>query len=97
MLSVLKYFKGLTNVDTSKLFSAHNSSLAGSKSLERSCKQVQLDCTEFFFTNDAVRESNKFSLSEMQYDISTLLKTNLTTISKNVSDKSKSSGVLQAV
>ncbi len=51
-----KILKGLTNVDASKMFSVDNTPRTGSNRVKLRCKQVQLDCTKFFFTNDVVRE-----------------------------------------
>ena len=39
-------------MDTSELFSIHNSTRTRSNDLKLRCKQVHLDSTKFFFTND---------------------------------------------
>ncbi len=67
-MSVLKYLKGFTNVDASKLFSVDDTSRTRSNGVKLRCKQVQLDTTKFFFTNDVVREWNKLSPSVVQCD-----------------------------
>ncbi len=46
-------------MEGSKLFSLDNSSRTRSNDVKLRCKQVQLDSTKFFFTNDMVREWNK--------------------------------------
>ncbi len=63
-----KIFKGITNVDASKLFSIDNSSLTRSNSVKLRCKQVQLDSAKFFFTNNVVWKWNKFPPSLVQSD-----------------------------
>ncbi len=54
-----KILKRFTNVDASKMFPIDNKPRTRSNGVKLRCKQVQLDCTEFFFTNDMVREWNK--------------------------------------
>ncbi len=68
LIECFKLFKGFTNVDPRKLFSVDDISRTRSNSLQLRCKQVQLDSTKFFFTNDVVREWNKLSLSVIQCD-----------------------------
>ncbi len=51
-----KILKGFTNLDASKMFSIDNTSQTRNDGVKLRCKQVQLDCTKFFFTNDMVRE-----------------------------------------
>ncbi len=63
-----KILKGFTNVDASKLFSVDDTSPTRSNGVKLTCKQVQLDSTKFFFTNDLVREWNKFPPSVLQCD-----------------------------
>ncbi len=63
-----KIFKGFTNVDANKMFSIDNTSRTRSNGVTLRCKQVQLDCTKFFFTNGLVREWNKLPPSVMQCD-----------------------------
>ncbi len=55
-------------MDVSKLFSIDNSSRTRSNSVKLRCKQVQLDCTKFFFTNDIINEWNKLPPSTAQCD-----------------------------
>ncbi len=64
----LKKLKRFTNVDARKTFSIDNTSRARNNRVKLRCKQVQLDCTKFFFTNDLVREWNKFPPSVVQCD-----------------------------
>ena len=66
LIECFKILKGFTNVDASKLFSIDNSSRTRSNGLKLRCRQVQLDCTKFFFTNDVVREWNKLPPSVVQ-------------------------------
>ncbi len=47
-----KILRGFTNVDASQMFSIDNTSRTRSTGVKLRCKQVQLDCTKFFFTND---------------------------------------------
>ncbi len=86
-MSVLKYLKASPVDDTSR---------TRSSGVKLRCKQVQLDSTKFFFTNDVVREWNKLPPSVVQCD--TINSTNLTTTSSTkVSDKSKLLDVPPAV
>ncbi len=63
-----KNLKGFTNVDASKLFFIDNTSRTRNSGIKLRCKQVQLDCTKFFCTNDVVREWNKLPPSVVQCD-----------------------------
>ncbi len=60
--------KGFTNVDGSKLLSLDDTSRTRSNGVNLRYKQVQIDNTKFFFTNDVVREWNKFPPSVVQCD-----------------------------
>ncbi len=83
-----KILTGFANVDASKLFSIDNTPRKKSNGVKLRSKQVQLDSTKFFFTNDVVREWNKLPPSAVQCDTINSLKPNLTTVSSNmVSDK----------
>ena len=66
LIECFKILKGFTNVDASKMFSIDNTSRTRTNGLKLRCKQVQLDCTKFFFTNDVVREWNKLPPSVVQ-------------------------------
>ncbi len=68
IIEYFKILKGFTNVDASKMFSIDNISRTRSNGVKSRCKQVQLDCTKFFFANDVVRELNKLSPSVVQCD-----------------------------
>ncbi len=59
LIECFKILKGFTNVDTNKIFSINTTSRTRSNGVKPRCKQVQLDCTKFFITNDVVREWNK--------------------------------------
>ena len=52
--------------ESSKLFLVDNASLTRNNGVKLRCKQIQLDCTKFFFTNDVVREWNKLPTSVVQ-------------------------------
>ncbi len=65
---ITECFKGFTNVDASKLFSVDDTSRTRSNGVKLRCKQVQLDSTKFFITNDVVREWNKLPSSVVQCD-----------------------------
>ncbi len=47
-------------------FLIDNSSRTRSNGVKLKCKQLHLDCTKFFFTNDVVREWNKLPPSVVQ-------------------------------
>ncbi len=89
LIECFKILKGFTNVvDANKLFSVHCLSRTRSNGIELRCKQIKLDSTKFFFTNDVVREWNKFPPSVVQCSTIFFSKINLTTISSNMaSDK----------
>ncbi len=53
-------------MDASKMLSIVNTSQTRNNRVKLRCKQVQLDCTRFFFTNDMVREWNKLPPSVVQ-------------------------------
>ncbi len=55
-------------MNASILFSINNSPPARSNGVKLRWKQVQLDCTKFFFANDVVREWNKLPPSVVQCD-----------------------------
>ncbi len=50
------------------MFSIDNTPRTRSNGIKLRCKQVQLDCTKLFFSNDVVREWNKLPSSVVQYD-----------------------------
>ncbi len=62
LIECFKILKGFTNVDASKLFSVGDTSRSRGNSVKLRCKQVQLESTKFFFTNDVAREWNSFHL-----------------------------------
>ncbi len=66
LIECFKILKGLTNVDVNRLFLIDDSSRTRSNGVKLKYKQVHLDCTKFFFTNDVVREWNKLSPSVVQ-------------------------------
>ncbi len=55
------------------MFSSDNTPRTRSNGIKLRCKQVQLDCTAFFFTNDVVREWNKLPPSIVQFDTKKLI------------------------
>ncbi len=55
-------------MDTSNLLRSDNSSKTRSNGEKLRCRQIQLDSTIFFFTNDVAREWNKLPLSVVQCD-----------------------------
>ncbi len=61
-----KILKGFTNVDAKKLFSIDDLSGTRSNGIKLRCRQIEIDCTKFFFTNDVVREWNKLPPSMVQ-------------------------------
>ncbi len=80
-------------MDARRLFSIDNSPRRRSNGVKLRCKQVQLDCTKFFFTNEVFREWNKLPPLVVQCDTINYFKNKL----DQVSNKSKQPGVLQAV
>ncbi len=68
IIECFKMLKWFVNVDASKMFSIDNTLRTRSNGVKLRCKQVQLDCTKFFFTNDMVREWNKLPPSAVQCD-----------------------------
>ncbi len=61
--------KSFINVDASKLISVDDTSRTRSNGVKLlRCKQLQLDSTKFFFSNDVVRECNKLQPSVVQCD-----------------------------
>ncbi len=58
-IECFKILKGFTNVYANKLFSIDNLSRTRSNGIQLRCRQTELDCTIFFFTNDFVRKWNK--------------------------------------
>ncbi len=55
-------------MDAGNMFSVDNIPRTRSNEVKLRCKQVQLDSTKFFFTNDVVREWNKLPPSVVQCD-----------------------------
>ncbi len=66
LIECFKIFKGFTNVDANKLFSIDNLSRTRSNGIKLICRQIELNCTKSFITNDIVREWNKFPPSVVQ-------------------------------
>ncbi len=70
------------------MFSIDNTSRTRTNEIKLRCKQVQLDCTKFFFSNEVVREWIKLPPSVMQYDTINSFQNNLAIISSTkISDK----------
>ncbi len=44
-----KIIKGFTNIDANKLFSSDDLSRTRSNGIKLRCRQIELDCTKFFF------------------------------------------------
>ncbi len=55
VIECFKIVKGFTNVDANKLFSTDDLSRTRSNGIKLRCRQIELDCTKFFFSNDIVR------------------------------------------
>ncbi len=66
LIECFKMRKGFTNVDANKLFSIDELSPTRSNRIKLRCRQTELDCTKFFFTNDVVREWNQRPHSVVQ-------------------------------
>ncbi len=54
------------NVDANKLFLIDDLSRRSSNGMQLKCRQIELDYTKFFCTNDVLRESNKLPPSVVQ-------------------------------
>ncbi len=54
-LLCFKIRKGFKNVDANKLLSIDDISRTRSNGIKLRCRQIELDCTKFFFTNAVVR------------------------------------------
>ncbi len=66
LIDCFKILKGFTSVDANKLFSIDDLSRTKSNGIKFRCRQIEHDCTKFFFTNDVLREWNKFAPSVVQ-------------------------------
>ncbi len=66
LVECLKLINGFTNVDATKLFMMDDLSRTRNNGSKLKSKQVHSDCTEFFFTNAVVRDSNSLPPSEVQ-------------------------------
>ncbi len=51
-----KILKGFTNVEANKLFSIRDESRTRSNGIKLRYRQIKLDCSNFFFTSDVVKE-----------------------------------------
>ncbi len=67
LMEYLKILKRFTNVDPNKLFLNVDPPRTKSNKVKLSCRQIQLGCTKFIFTNDVVRDWSKFPPSVVQY------------------------------
>ncbi len=59
LIECFKILNGFTNVDKSKLFVIDDTLRTRNNGIKLKCRQVNSDCTTFFFTNVVVREWNK--------------------------------------
>ncbi len=66
LIECFKIVKGFTNVDANKLFSTDDLLRTRSNGIKLRCRQIELDCTKFFFNNDIVREWDKLPPSVVQ-------------------------------
>ncbi len=55
----IRVLKGFTYVDANKLLSIDDLSRTRSNGIKLRCRQLKVDCTKFYFTNDVVRGQNK--------------------------------------
>ncbi len=62
-LNCFKILQEFKNADANKLFLIEDSSRTRSNWIKLRCRQLQIDCTKFYFTNDVVREWNKLPTS----------------------------------
>ncbi|RUM28547.1 MAG: hypothetical protein DSY42_08200 [Aquifex sp.] len=66
LIECFKILKGFMNVIANKLFLMGDLSRTRSNGVKVRCRQIQLDCTKFYITNDVVREWNKLPPSVVQ-------------------------------
>ncbi len=68
LIECFKILNGFTNVDRSKVFMIDDTLRMRNNGIKLQCRQVNSDCTKFFFTNVVVREWNKLPPSVVQYN-----------------------------
>ena len=66
LIECFKILNGFTNVDRSKVFMIDDTLRTRNNGIKLKCRQVNSDCTKFFFTNIVVREWNKLPPSVVQ-------------------------------
>ncbi len=62
LVDCFKFLQEFTNAYARKVYSIDNLSGMRSNGIKLRCRQTELDCTKFFFTNDVVRELGSFHL-----------------------------------
>ncbi len=66
LIECFKILNGFTNVNRSKLFMIDDTLRTRNNGIKLKCRQVNTDCTKFFFINVVVREWNKLPPSVVQ-------------------------------
>ncbi len=66
LIECFKILKDFTNVDRSTLFLIDDTLRTKNNGINPKCRQVNSDCSKFFFTNIVVREWNKLPPSVVQ-------------------------------
>ncbi len=69
IIECFKILKGFTNLDAVMLFSTDNTLRTKNITIKLRCKQVLLDNTKCYLTNDVVRLWNKFPHSVVYYEL----------------------------
>ncbi len=98
LMEYFRILKGFTNADATKLLSIDSLSRTRSNEIKLRSRQIELNCTKIFFTNDVVSEWNKLPPSVVQCTAVNSLKINKITIFSNrACDKDCVTGGLRAV
>ncbi len=77
LIDCFKILNGFTNVDLTKLFVMDDSTRTRNDGAKLKCRQVNSDCTKFFFTNAVVRDWNRLPPSVVQCNSIASFKNNL--------------------
>ncbi len=77
LVECFRMIKGFINVDANRLFLIDGLSRTRGNGVKLRYKQLHLDCTKFFFTNDVVREWIKLPPSVVQCNTINSLKNKL--------------------
>ncbi len=84
LIECFKILNGFTNIDRSKLFMIDGTLRTRNNGIKLKCRQVNSDCTKFFFTNVVVQEWNKLPPSVVQCNTIELFEKSSTVTSLNL-------------